>query len=67
MLHLPTNRPCIIIEIGEEYMTVHTLDDTWVHPKTGKPGGGSAWVMDKRRINDFWPMGGAEGWQDRGI
>lgn len=56
MLHLPTNRPCKIVEVTQDSMTVHTLDDVWVHPKTGKPWGGSAWVLDRRRVDDFWPM-----------
>jgi len=53
LIHIPTSRPVIIAAMSDISFTVHTLDDTWPHPKTGKPWGGSAWELAWDSVNQF--------------
>ena len=53
LIHKPTNRPVVVKEVTEEGFTVCTLDDTWIHPKTGKRSGGCAWVLGWDTEKDF--------------
>ena len=53
LTHTPTGRPVIVAAISDISFTVHTLDDIWPHPKTGKPWGGSAWELSWDSANQF--------------
>lgn len=46
-IHLPTGRPVKVAESTESGFVVYTLDDIWIHPKTGKLSGGCSWSMTK--------------------
>ena len=45
LIHRPTGRPVELVAIREDSIEVNTLDDTWPHPKTGRPWGGSKWIL----------------------
>lgn len=53
LTHIRTGRPVKVAKIGQDSFTVHTLDDVWSHPKTGKPCGGCAWVMGIESLREF--------------
>lgn len=52
-IHIPTGRPVELVKMDGDTITVHTLDDTWPHPKTGKPWGGSKWVLKAKDLREF--------------
>lgn len=53
LIHKPTGRPVELVAIDGETFTVHTLDDIWLHRKTGKPWGGCNWVMEIEGLEQF--------------
>lgn len=53
LIHKPTGRPVELVAMDETTFTVHTLDDIWPHPKTGKPCGGCKWVMEIDSLEQF--------------
>ena len=53
LIHIPTGRPVKVHSVENDFFTVHTLDDTWTHPKTGKPWGGSAWILSIEKAGEF--------------
>lgn len=53
LIHTATRRPVMVAEVTKEGFTVHTLDDTWIHPKTGKRSGGCSWSLGLDCEEDF--------------
>lgn len=53
LIHIPTGRPVVVAKIDDISFTVHTLDDIWPHPKTGKPWGGCSWILEIDSISEF--------------
>ena len=57
LTHIPTGRPVMVTKVDADTISMVTLDDVWPHPKTGKPWGGSAWVMCRDSMDKFKVVG----------
>ncbi len=57
LTHIPTGRPVQVTKVDADTITMVTLDDTWPHPKTGKPWGGSTWIRCRESMGEFKVVG----------
>ncbi|CDX01260.1 Hypothetical protein DPCES_1373 [Desulfitobacterium hafniense] len=57
LIHIPTGRPLQVTKVDADTITMVTLDDVWPHPKTGKPWGGSLWVVEHCSMYQYKVVG----------